>query len=312
MKIARLGPAGEETPVAYFEDTSGQLACYDLSSLTDQIDGDFLTAGGVQRIRQAWTAGALPLLADSAQLRIASPIQRPGNLICIGMNYAAHARESGAEPPKVPVVFLKPSNTVAGPNDPAPIPPLSQKYDWEVELGVVIAKPLSYSASPEEAADSIAGYLVANDLSEREYQIPGAAGQWTKGKSLPASTPLGPWLVPADEVDANNLRLQSWVNGEPRQDSSTADLIFDVPTLLHHLSQYMLLEPGDVVLTGTPEGVALSGRFPYLQDGDVVELEISGLGRMRQTFFRHNGSQSIDSQRDESHPDSQHSVGSKA
>lgn len=304
MKIARLGPAGEETPVAYFEDASGQLACYDLSSLTAQIDGDFLDAEGIQRIRTAWAAGALPLLADSTQLRVASPVQRPGNLICIGMNYAAHARESGAEPPEVPVVFLKPSNTVAGPHDAAPIPPNSQKYDWEVELGVVIAKPLSYASSPAEAASAIAGYLVANDLSEREYQLPGAAGQWTKGKSLPASTPLGPWLVPADEVDANNLRLQSWVNGEPRQDSSTADLIFDVPTLLHHLSQYMLLEPGDVVLTGTPEGVALSGRFPYLQDGDVVELEITGLGRMQQTFFRQSGSGQASSELSSPGPDS--------
>jgi 2-keto-4-pentenoate hydratase/2-oxohepta-3-ene-1,7-dioic acid hydratase in catechol pathway len=184
------------------------------------------------------------------------------------------------------VVFHNPTNTVAGPFDPAPIPPLSAKYDWEVELGVVIGREASYLASVEEAADVVAGYLIANDLSEREYQLPGAAGQWTKGKSLPKSTPLGPWLVPAAELDANKLRLRSWVNGAPRQDSSTADLIFDVPTLVHHLSQYMVLEPGDVILTGTPEGVALSGRFPYLQDGDVVELEITGLGRQRQKFFR--------------------------
>jgi 2-keto-4-pentenoate hydratase/2-oxohepta-3-ene-1,7-dioic acid hydratase in catechol pathway len=127
---------------------------------------------------------------------------------------------------------------------------------------------------------------VANDLSEREYQLPGAAGQWTKGKSLPKSTPLGPWLVPADEVDAGTLRLRSWVNGEERQDSNTADLIFDVATVVHHVSQYMLLEPGDVILTGTPEGVALSGRYPYLQEGDVVDLAIAGLGRQRQTYVR--------------------------
>ena len=202
------------------------------------------------------------------------------------MNYAAHAAESGAQPPTIPVVFLKPSNTVAGPFDASPIPPLSAKYDWEVELGVVIGREVSYLSCVEEAAAAVAGYVIANDLSERDYQIPGAAGQWTKGKSLPKSTPLGPWLVPADEVDANNLRLRSWVNGEPRQDSTTADLIFDVPTIIHHLSQYMVLEPGDVVLTGTPEGVALSGRFPYLQDGDVVEVEIDQLGRQRQEFYR--------------------------
>jgi 2-keto-4-pentenoate hydratase/2-oxohepta-3-ene-1,7-dioic acid hydratase in catechol pathway len=142
----------------------------------------------------------------------------------------------------------------------------------------------------EEAAGHIAGYVVANDLSERDYQLPGAAGQWTKGKSLPGSSPLGPWLVPADQVDAGNLRLRTWVNGEIRQDSNTADMIFDPATVVHHLSQYMVLEPGDVILTGTPEGVALSGRFPFLQPGDVVELEVEGLGRQRQEFYRASAS----------------------
>ena len=228
----------------------------------------------------------MPVLENAAELRIGSPIARPNNVICIGMNYAAHAAESGALPPEIPVVFLKPNNTVAGPFDAAPIPPLAAKYDWEVELGVVIGREVSYLSTLEEAADAVAGYVIANDLSEREYQIPGAAGQWTKGKSLPKSTPLGPWFVPKEDTDANNLQLKSWVNGQPRQDSNTADLIFDVPTIVHHLSQYMVLEAGDVVLTGTPEGVALSGRFPYIQDGDVVEIEIAGLGRQRQEFFR--------------------------
>jgi 2-keto-4-pentenoate hydratase/2-oxohepta-3-ene-1,7-dioic acid hydratase in catechol pathway len=202
------------------------------------------------------------------------------------MNYAAHAAESGSAPPQIPVVFLKPANTVAGPFDAAPIPPFSAKYDWEVELGVVVGREASYLSSIEDAEKCIAGYLTANDLSERAYQLPGAAGQWTKGKSLPSSTPLGPWLVPADELDGGSLRLRSWVNGQPRQDSSTSDLIFGIATLVHHLSQYMLLEPGDVILTGTPEGVALSGRFPFIQPGDVVELEIDGLGRQRQEFYR--------------------------
>ncbi|HKU01376.1 MAG TPA: fumarylacetoacetate hydrolase family protein, partial [Arthrobacter sp.] len=193
---------------------------------------------------------------------------------------------SGAEPPTIPVVFLKPSNTVTGPFDPAPLPPRSTQYDWEVELGIVIGKEASYLASPDEAAGCIAGYVTANDFSEREYQLPGAAGQWTKGKSLPGSTPLGPWLVPADQIDGGNLRLRSWVNGQPRQDSTSAELIFDAPTLIHHCSQYMRLEPGDVILTGTPQGVALSGRFPYLQPGDVVEVEVEGLGRQRQELFR--------------------------
>jgi 2-keto-4-pentenoate hydratase/2-oxohepta-3-ene-1,7-dioic acid hydratase in catechol pathway len=181
---------------------------------------------------------------------------------------------------------MKATSALNGPNDDVIIPQGSVKTDWEVELGVVIGKEASYLSSVEEAAGHIAGYVVANDLSERDYQLPGAAGQWTKGKSLPASSPLGPWLVPADQVDAGKLRLRTWVNGEIRQDSNTSDMIFDPATVVHHLSQYMVLEAGDVILTGTPEGVALSGRFPFLQPGDVVELEVEGLGRQRQEFYR--------------------------
>ncbi|WP_104110743.1 MULTISPECIES: fumarylacetoacetate hydrolase family protein [unclassified Arthrobacter] len=286
MKIARLGDPGQEIPVVVATDSNGTEQSYDARSLTAEIDGAFLANDGLSALRKALKNGSLPILANAAELRIGSPVARPNNVICIGMNYAAHAAESGARPPTIPVVFLKPNNTVTGPYDAAPLPPLAQKYDWEVELGVVIGREVSYLSSVEEAAAAVAGYVVANDLSEREYQLPGAAGQWTKGKSLPKSTPLGPWFVPADEADGNNLRLRSWVNGEPRQDSNTADLIFDVPTAIHHLSQYMVLEAGDVILTGTPEGVALSGRFPYIQDGDVVEVEIDGLGRQRQEFFR--------------------------
>lgn len=286
MKIARLGPAGHEIPVVYASAEDHGEAAYDASSITADIDGAFLAADGVARLRAALAAGALPVLPGAAGLRIGAPVARPNNVVCIGMNYAAHAAESGSAAPETPVVFLKPSNTVAGPYDDAPIPPGSRKYDWEVELGIVIGREASYLDGPADAMATVAGYLVANDLSEREYQLPGAAGQWTKGKSLPKSTPLGPWLLPADEVDAGNLRLRSWVNGEERQDSNTSDLIFDVATVVHHVSQYMLLEPGDVILTGTPEGVALSGRFPYLQEGDVVDLTIEGLGQQRQTFVR--------------------------
>jgi 2,4-didehydro-3-deoxy-L-rhamnonate hydrolase len=286
MKIARLGEPGQEIPVVIAADAAGVERTFDARPVTADVDGPFLANDGVAKLRAAVAGGELAELAGAEALRIASPVARPNNVICIGMNYAAHAAESGALPPSIPVVFLKPNNTVAGPFDASPIPPLSAKYDWEVELGVVIGREVSYLSSVAEAADAVAGYVIANDLSEREYQIPGAAGQWTKGKSLPKSTPIGPWLVPASEVNANDLRLRSWVNGEPRQDSSTADLIFDVPTVIHHLSQYMVLEPGDVILTGTPEGVALSGRFPYIQDGDVVEVEIAGLGRQRQEFFR--------------------------
>lgn len=279
MKIMRLGESGSEQPAVMVAAEDGTSRYFSLLPLTADVDGAFLAAGGLGEVRRALAEGSLPVLEGAASLRVGSPVARPGSVVGIGMNYATHAAESGAEPPTIPVVFLKPSNTVTGPFDSAPVPPGSAKYDWEVELGIVIGREASYLSSVEEAAASIADYVTANDMSEREYQLPGAAGQWTKGKSLPGSTPLGPWLVPAEEVDAGQLTLRSWVNGEPRQDSSTAGLIFDPATLVHHCSQYMRLEPGDVVLTGTPEGVALSGRFPYLQPGDVVEAEVEGLGR---------------------------------
>lgn len=286
MKIMRLGEYGREQPAVLVDAVDGSPRCFSLLPLTNDIDGRFLAAGGVDRVRDALAAGELPLLEEAGALRVGSPVARPGTVVGIGMNYAAHAAESGAEPPSVPVVFLKPSNTVTGPYDPAPLPPRSTQYDWEVELGIVIGREAGYLGSTEEAAACIAGYVTANDFSEREYQLPGAAGQWTKGKSLPGSTPLGPWLVPVQDIDGGNLRLRSWVNGEPRQDSSSSELIFDAPTLVHHCSQYMRLEPGDVILTGTPQGVALSGRFPYLQPGDLVEVEVEGLGRQRQELFR--------------------------
>ncbi len=285
LKFARLGTAGNEQPAVIAQDADGTEKYFSLTPLTSDIDGGFLASDGIERTREALNKGELPEIPAEG-LRIGAPVARPGAVVAIGLNYTAHAAESGATPPEVPVVFLKPSNTIAGPFDAAPIPPSSEKYDWEVELAIVIGREASYLSAVSEAEACIAGYAVANDLSEREYQIPGAAGQWTKGKSLPGSTPLGPWLVPASDVDASNLRLQTLVNGEARQDSSTSDMIFDPATIVHHLSQYMVLEPGDVIITGTPEGVALSGRFPFIQPGDVVELEIDGLGRQRQEYFR--------------------------
>lgn len=286
MKFARLGDPGREQPAVQPGGPESDGRWYSLAGVTSDIDGAFLEGGGVDRVRVAVAAGTLPEIPDAGTLRIGAPLARPGAVVGIGLNYAGHAAESGAAVPEVPVVFLKPSNTVAAPFDEAPIPPLSGKYDWEVELAVVIGRRASYLRSADEAADSVAGYVLANDLSERDYQLPGAAGQWVKGKSLPASTPLGPWFVPAADLDPSALRLRTWVNGELRQDSSTADLIFDVPAVVHHLSQFMVLEAGDVILTGTPEGVALSGRFPYLQDGDVLEVEAEGLGRQRQVLRR--------------------------
>lgn len=277
MRLARLGPAGVERPAVL---DGGRVL--DLSAVTPDIDGHFLADGGLDTARLAVEAGDLPELAGAAELRVGAPLARPGAVVCIGMNYAAHAAESGAEPPEMPIIFLKTPNTVMGPDDPVTIPPGSLKTDWEVELGVVVGRRASYLTSREESLSHVAGFVVCNDLSERRYQLEVSGGQWGKGKSSPGFCPTGPWLVTPDEVDHRALRLRSWVNGEPRQDSSTADMVFDVEHLVWDLSQYLTLEPGDLILTGTPQGVALSGRFPYLAAGDVVELEIEGLGRQRQ------------------------------
>lgn len=278
MKFARVGPPGAEKPVVVAE-----YGLLDLSAITADIDADFLSGDGVERARVAKRAGTLPLVVDGADLRVGPPIARPGAVVCIGMNYAAHAAESGSSPPEQPVVFLKAPSSVAGPDDDVALPPGARKLDWEVELGVVIGRRAYLLTSPEEALDHVAGYVVADDLSERRHQIEISGGQWSKGKSAPGFAPLGPWLVTPDEVDHRDLRLRSRVNGEPRQDSSTKDMVFDVGQLVHHVSRYLALEPGDVLLTGTPEGVALSGRFPYLAPGDVVEIEIDGLGTQRHT-----------------------------
>jgi 2-keto-4-pentenoate hydratase/2-oxohepta-3-ene-1,7-dioic acid hydratase in catechol pathway len=277
VKLARIGPPGDETPVVLAADGARSLV-----PLTDDIDGSFLASDGPARVAAALRDGRLPLLEDADRLRVGPPVARPGAIVCIGMNYAAHAEESGSPPPRSPVVFLKPPNTVVGPCDPLVLPRHSRKTDWEVELGVVVGRAASYLASPEDALGHVAGFVLADDLSEREFQLELSGGQWSKGKSAPGFTPLGPWLVTPDEVDHRDLRLRSFVNGQARQDSTTADQIFDVGYVVHHLSQFMRLDPGDLVLTGTPEGVALSGRFPYLTAGDVVEVEIEGLGRQRQ------------------------------
>ncbi len=279
MKLARLGDPGLEKPVLIAD--SGT---FDLSGIVADLGPEAFATGGLARIRAAVEAGGLPELADAHALRIGSPIARPGAIYCIGQNYAAHAAESGNPPPTYPILFMKPPNTVVGPNDDVDIPRTSVKSDWEVELGVVIGEPALYLESPAAAAAVIAGYLTADDLSERDFQQTVSGGQWSKGKGAPGFAPLGPWLVTADEFDPSDARLRSWVNGEPRQDSTSADMIFDVNVLVHHLSQYVALEPGDLILTGTPQGVALSGNFPYLKAGDVVEVEVDGLGRQHTRF----------------------------
>ncbi len=196
------------------------------------------------------------------------------------MNYAAHAAETGGAVPTSPVIFYKAPNTVVGPEDDVLLPPDSTRTDWEVELGVVIGRRARYLASIDDARLHIAGYVLSNDLSERDFQFARSGGQWSKGKSCETFNPLGPWLVTPDELgDPQHLRLRSSVNGRPRQDSTTADMIFGVAELVYELSRHSVLEPGDLINTGTPQGVALSGRFPYLTEGDLVTLEIERLGR---------------------------------
>ena len=278
MKLLRLGPIGGERPVLL--DENGRYL--DLTLVVGDIDPGFFASGGIERVREAHASGMLQEM-DAEGLRVGAPIAKPGALLCIGLNYGAHAAESGVAPPAEPVLFYKATNTLSGPDDDIPIPRLSTKTDWEVELAVVIGRKARYLSSPEEALECVAGYSVSNDLSEREFQLERSGGQWSKGKSCEGFNPMGPWLVTADEVSPQELGLRSWVNGEPRQDSSTSDMIFSVAHLIWHLSQFTVLDPGDVINTGTPQGVGLSGRFPYLKAGDVVELEIDGLGRQRGT-----------------------------
>jgi len=276
MRFARIGDPGQERPALVVGEQ-----VHDLRSVTHDIDGAFLEADGFARAAAALDAGELPIIGAAGDERWGCPIARPHAVFCIGLNYAAHAAESGAAAPTEPVVFLKTPNSIGAPDDDVVLPDGSVKSDWEVEVGVVIGRAAHRIASPDDAHRHIAGYVLADDISEREFQLERPGGQWTKGKIFPGFTPVGPWLVTPDELDASALGLRSRVNGEERQNSSTADLIFSVPEIIHHLSQYARLEAGDLVLTGTPEGVALSGRFSYLVAGDQVVMEADGLGQQR-------------------------------
>jgi len=272
MELLRLGPVGHEIPAVRRDGV-----VYDLRPVTDDLAGEFWI-DGVDRVRAALAEDALPVLEGADALRIGAPVARPAAVLCIGQNYAAHAAESGSPAPTNPILFFKHPNTIVGPNDPVILPRDATQLDWEVELAVVIGKRASYLSSPEAALAHVAGYTVANDVSERVWQRERGGPQWGKGKSMPTSNPLGPAVIPADEVDPQTLRIWSRVNGDPRQDSSTVDMVFSVAQLVWDLSQYLTLEPGDVINTGTPEGVAMSGRFPYLQVGDRMEVGVDGLG----------------------------------
>ncbi|CAH0276360.1 Ureidoglycolate lyase [Arthrobacter sp. Bi83] len=276
MRLMRIGTAGNEIPVII--DDEGQA--YDLRPVTADIDGGFLQTWAGQLDELDLTG--LPRVAMEGK-RIGAPIARPGAVIGVGLNYAAHAAESGLPLPERPIIFFKHPNTVVGPNDDVVIPPGAQRVDWEVELGVVIGQQASYLKSDTEAAACIAGFVLSNDVSEREYQLEHSGPQWSLGKSCPTFNPVGPWLVPATAANAGAIELASWVNGEPRQKSSTQDMVFGPAELVRRLSQYMVLEPGDLITTGTPAGVALSGRFPYLRAGDVMRMSGGGLlGEQRQ------------------------------
>lgn len=279
MRFARLGPVGDEIPVAH--DTDGRV--YDLRPVTADVTGAFLADDPVARVRHAIDAGELEVLPDADTLRRGAPVARPGKVVCIGLNYRDHAAETGADIPTEPIVFMKDPMTVIGPDDQVLVPRNSTKTDWEIELAVVIGTTARYCDSEAEAATHIAGYTIANDVSEREFQIE-RGGQWDKGKSCETFNPLGPWLVTADAIDPAALRLRLSVNGEVRQDGSTADMVFRPAEIVRYLSQFMVLYPGDVVSTGTPAGVALGSGAPYLRPGDVVELTADGLGTQRQTM----------------------------
>lgn len=279
MKLFRFGTAGKEKPGVIH---GGRKL--DVSAFCNDYNEAFFEEGGLNALASWLETNAGDCPEVDAAARFGSCVPRPSKIVCVGLNYAKHAVEGGMDIPKEPVLFFKSTTALCGPNDDLHIPRNSKKTDWEVELAIIIGKKATY-VDLEHAYDHIAGYALHNDYSEREFQIE-RGGQWVKGKSCDTFAPLGPWLVTRDEIpDPGNLRLWLDVNGVRKQDSSTSDLIFAVPFLVHYISQFMTLLPGDVISTGTPEGVGL-GQKPtpwYLKEGDVVKLGIEGLGEQQQT-----------------------------
>lgn len=275
MRLLRYGPAGREKPALV--DRAGTVR--DLSAVVTDIDGDVLGTRGLARLH-ALDPAALPQVP--AGERIGPCVARPGKLVCIGLNYSDHAAESGMTAPDEPILFMKATSSIIGPNDPVRLPPGSAKTDWEVELAAVIGTAARY-VGESEALEHVAGYCLFNDVSERDYQL-NRGGQWVKGKSADTFGPLGPYLVTADEIaDPQDLALTCDVNGERMQDGTTANMIFPVAHLVSYVSQFMALLPGDIIATGTPAGVGM-GKKPqrYLREGDRMRLEIPGLGVQEQ------------------------------
>jgi 2,4-diketo-3-deoxy-L-fuconate hydrolase len=283
MRFARIGRPGREIPAVMV----GEDTYVDISEITADIDGDFLAdidvAALESLVARAVDAGTVELLAGQ---RIGAPFARPHQVLCIGLNYADHAEESGMAIPEEPIVFNKAPNTVVGPFDDVAIPRGSAKTDWEVELGIVIGARARYLASTDDSWAHIAGFTLVNDVSERAFQLE-RGGQWVKGKSCETFNPCGPWLVTPDDIaDVNDLDMWLDVNGQRRQTGSTRTMIFDVPYIVWYLSQFMVLEPGDLINTGTPPGVGLGMTPPtYLAAGDVMELGIDRLGTQRQRLI---------------------------
>ena len=278
MKLIRFGEQGKEKPGLQLSDGSR----IDASGFGGDYDEAFFASGGLARLA-SWlksNQSSAPRVAPSA--RLGSAVCRPSKIVCIGLNYRDHAAETKAEAPKEPVLFLKATTSLVGPNDPLVRPRNSTKVDWEVELAVVIGKRALY-ISEEKALDHVAGFSLHNDYSERQFQLE-RGGQWVKGKSADTFAPLGPFLATVDELpNFGNLKMWLKVNGKLRQNSSTANMIFDVPTLVSYVSQFMTLLPGDIISTGTPAGVGMGMNPPsFLNAGDVVELGIDGLGESRQ------------------------------
>lgn len=274
MKLFRFGEAGNEKPGIELNNRS-----YDVSSFIKDYDEDFFANGGLQELQKVISENKLPEISVS---RYGCPVKRPSKIVCIGLNYSDHAKETGAALPAEPVIFFKATTAITGPNDRIVIPKGSEKTDWEVELAVVIGKKASY-VDETNAMDYVAGYCLHNDVSERAFQLE-RGGTWDKGKGCDTFAPIGPWLVTKDEIaDVNNLRLWLSVNGKMMQDGNTSNLVFKIPHLIAYTSQFMTLLPGDIISTGTPAGVGL-GMTPnvYLKPGDIVELGIDGLGTSKQ------------------------------
>jgi 2,4-diketo-3-deoxy-L-fuconate hydrolase len=279
MKLVRIGEVGKEKP-AIFE----KGAYYDVSSLFKDFNESFFESGGLEEVTKR-----KPTDFPSITGRLGSCVARPSKIVCVGLNYADHAKETGAEIPKEPILFFKSTTALSGPNDDIIIPKNSTKTDWEVELAIVIGKKASY-VSEEDAYDYVAGYCLHNDLSEREYQLE-RGGNWSKGKGCDSFAPLGPYLVTKDEIkDVHQLAMWLDVNGKRFQTSSTNQLIFNVPQVVSYISQFMTLLPGDVISTGTPHGVGLGFNPPiYLKPGDVVTLGMEGLGEQEQKAIAYQG-----------------------